>query len=143
MPLSGDSSSAPSATVASRMRRGELFSADCPSREVLMHVTSRWGVLLLVALMAGTHRFSELRRKVGGVSEKMLAQTLRRLEADGFVLRTSHFTVPPHVEYTLTPLGREVGGRVEALADWIEGNLTHILEGRRSASARRDSGQDR
>ena len=56
--------------------RGELMSADCPSRDVLKHVTSRWGVLLLVVLMGGTHRFSDLRRTVGGVSEKMLAQTL-------------------------------------------------------------------
>ena len=71
---------APAARMSARMRRGELFSPDCPSREVLQHVTSRWGVLLLVALMGGTHRFSALRRKVGGVSEKMLAQTLRGLD---------------------------------------------------------------
>lgn len=113
------------------VRRGELFSADCPSRDVLKHVTSRWGVLLLVALMGGTHRFSDLRRKVGGVSEKMLAQTLRWLEADGFVLRVSHDTVPPHVEYSLTPLGLAVGQRVAALADWIELNLPDILDAQR------------
>ena len=101
------------------MRRGELFSADCPSREVLQHVTSRWGVLVLVALMDGTHRFSDLRRKVAGVSEKMLAQTLKWLESDGFVHRKAFATVPPHVEYTLTQLGVEVGQRVESLADWI------------------------
>src|SRR5260370_562154 len=109
-----------SASLSSRARRGELMSADCPSREVLKHVTSRWGVLLLVVLMGGVHRFSDLRRKVGGVSEMMLAQTLKWLEADGFVHRKSYATVPPHVEYTLTPLGRQVGKRVEALADWIE-----------------------
>jgi DNA-binding HxlR family transcriptional regulator len=114
------------------MRRGELFSPDCPSREVLQHVTSRWGVLLLVALMGGTHRFSDLRRKVGGVSEKMLAQTLKWLEADGFVHRKAYPTVPPHVEYTLTPLGVEVGRRVEALADWIEGNLPKVMSARRT-----------
>lgn len=117
--------------LAEALRRGELMSRDCPSREVLTHVTSRWGVLLLVALMGGVHRFSELRRKVGGVSEKMLAQTLRWLEDDGLVLRKSHATVPPHVEYSLTPLGREVGQRVEALADWIEFNLPNIMEARR------------
>lgn len=114
------------------MRRGELFSAACPSREVLQHVTSRWGVLLLVALMGGTHRFSDLRRKVGGVSEKMLAQTLRWLESDGFVNREARPTVPPYVEYSLTPLGREVGAHVEALADWIEVKLPDILEVRRT-----------
>ena len=117
--------------LSALVRRGELFSPDCPSRDVLKHGTSRWGVLLLVALMGGTHRFSDLRRKVGGVSEKMLAQTLRWLEADGFVLRVSHDTVPPHVEYSLTPLGLAVGQRVAALADWIELNLPDILDAQR------------
>jgi len=124
------SSSSPRSSLSARVRRGELFSADCPSREVLQHVTSRWGVLLLVALMSGMHRFSDLRRKVGGVSEKMLAQTLKSLEADGFVNRKAYPTVPPHVEYTLTPLGMEVAQRVEALADWIEGNLSKVLSAR-------------
>jgi DNA-binding HxlR family transcriptional regulator len=101
---------------------------------VLQHVTSRWGVLVLVALLAGTHRFSDLRRKIGGVSEKMLAQTLQWLESDGFVLRKSYPVVPPHVEYSLTPLGLEVARRVEALADWIEGNLPSIMEARRLRS---------
>lgn len=110
------------------MRRGELFAVQCPSRIILQHVTSRWGVLVLVALMGGTHRFSDLRRKVGGVSEKMLAQTLQCLEQDGFVDRVSFPVVPPHVEYTLTPLGREIGQKVEALADWIETNLPVILK---------------
>ncbi len=122
-------------SLAAVLERGELLSRDCPSREVLAHVTSRWGVLLLVVLMGGMHRFSELRRKVGGVSEKMLAQTLRWLENDGLVLRKSYATVPPHVEYSLTPLGREVGQRVEALADWIEFNLPAILAARRVQAA--------
>lgn len=124
-----------SRTLSARVRRGELFSPDCPSRDVLKHVTSRWGVLLLVALMGGMHRFSDLRRKVGGVSEKMLAQTLRWLEADGFVYRRAYPTVPPHVEYSLTPLGMEVGRHVEALADWIERKLPDILSAQRAQSA--------
>jgi DNA-binding HxlR family transcriptional regulator len=118
-------------SLSAQMQRGELFAVECPSRDVLKHVTSRWGVLVLVALLAGTHRFSDLRRKVGGVSEKMLAQTLQWLEGDGFVLRTSYPVVPPHVEYSLTPLGREVGQRVEALADWIDANLPAVMEARR------------
>lgn len=109
------------------MRRGELFAVQCPSRIILQHVTSRWGVLVLVALMGGTHRFSDLRRKVGGVSEKMLAQTLQCLEKDGFIDRVSFPVVPPHVEYTLTPLGIDIGRKVEELADWIETNLPAIL----------------
>lgn len=112
--------------LAEQIRRGEIFAENCPSRDVLKHVTSRWGVLLLVALLSGTYRFSELRRKVGGVSEKMLAQTLQWLEADGFVERKAYEVVPPHVEYSLTPLGVEVAKKVESLADWIESNLHRI-----------------
>ncbi len=115
------------ARLAAKLERGDLFAAQCPSREVLKHVTSRWGVLVLVALLAGTHRFSGLRRKVNGISEKMLAQTLQWLESDGFIERIAYPVVPPHVEYTLTPLGQEIGKQVEALADWIEGNLPAIL----------------
>jgi DNA-binding HxlR family transcriptional regulator len=125
-------------TLSGAVRRGELLSAACPSRDVLKHVTSRWGVLLLMVLMGGTHRFSELHRKVGGVSEKMLAQTLRWLEDDGFVDRVARPTVPPHVEYSLTPLGREVGQRVESLADWIEGSMPVITvaqQAQRAAAA--------
>jgi len=113
-----------------KLARGNLFAEQCPSREVLKHVTSRWGVLVLVALLSGTRRFSDLRRKVGGVSEKMLAQTLQWLESDGFVLRVSYHVVPPHVEYSLTPLGREVALRVQKLADWIEIKLPEILRSR-------------
>jgi DNA-binding HxlR family transcriptional regulator len=115
------------ALLAEQLQRGDLFAENCPSREVLKHVTSRWGVLLLVGLMSGTHRFSDLRRKVNGISEKMLAQTLQWLEGDGFVERIAYPVIPPHVEYRLTPMGQEVGQRVEALADWIEMNLPEIL----------------
>lgn len=118
-----------------RMRRGELFSPECPSREVLKHVTSRWGLLVLVALRDGTHRFSDLRRKVGGVSEKMLAQTLRHLEMDGFIDRVSHPVVPPHVEYSLTPLGDDIGRQVGSLADWIETNLPKIMKAQQKRTA--------
>ncbi len=87
-------------TLSERMLRGEVFSEQCPSREILKHVTNRWGGLVLVALLQGMHRFSDLRRKLSGVSEKMLAQTLQTLELDGFVLRVSYPVVPPHVEYS-------------------------------------------
>ena len=112
---------------------GELLSADCPSREVLKHVTSRWGVLVLIVLQRGTHRFSELRRRIGGVSERMLAQTLQWLEADGFVARHAYPVVPPHVEYSLTPLGAEVAEKVRVLADWIEINFHRIPASRGNA----------
>ena len=114
-------------SLTEQMRNGNLFAEKCPSRDVLKHVTSRWGVLILVALQGGTHRFSDLRRKMGGVSEKMLAQTLQWLEADGFVNRKSYPVIPPHVEYSLTPLGEEVAEEVAALADWIEVNLPRVV----------------
>ncbi|MDN8601443.1 MULTISPECIES: helix-turn-helix domain-containing protein [Citrobacter] len=114
-------------TLSQQLREGNLFAEQCPSRDVLKHVTSRWGVLILVALRDGTHRFSDLRRKMGGVSEKMLAQSLQALELDGFVNRVSYPVVPPHVEYSLTPLGEQVSDKVAALADWIELNLPQVL----------------
>lgn len=121
----------PSAPV----QRGNVFSERCPSREVLKHVTGRWGLLLLVALEDGSQRFGELRRRVGGISEKMLAQTLQWLEQDGFVQRIVHSVVPPHVEYRLTPLGEEVARKAGALAEWIEGNLAGIQAARRCLAA--------
>ncbi|MFJ4962964.1 putative HTH-type transcriptional regulator YybR [Streptomyces sp. ADI96-02] len=92
----------------------------CPSRGVLEHVTSRWGVLVLAALLDRPYRFSELRRTVGGVSEKMLAQTLRTLERDGFVHREAQPVIPPRVDYSLTALGVEAAEQVWALARWTE-----------------------
>ena len=111
-------------------QRGDLYVPACPSREVLDHVTSRWGVLVLVVLLEGTRRFSELRREVAGVSEKMLAQTLQALEQDGFVLRESYPVIPPRVDYSLTPLGREVAEHVETLTDWIEENVGRVMAAR-------------
>jgi len=123
-------------TLSERMLRGEVFSDQCPSREILKHVTNRWGGLVLVALLQGMHRFSDLRRKLSGVSEKMLAQTLQTLEVDGFVLRVSYPVVPPHVEYSLTPLGEELAKQVELLVDWIEINLPRILEAQGTSPAK-------
>lgn len=131
----GDRSETPSdctsgVALSEMMRRGELFNQNCPSREILKHLTSRWGVLVLIALLERDQRFSELRRTVGGVSEKMLSQTLQTLEADGFVNRFSHPVVPPHVDYSLTPIGCEVALQVRQIADWIEINIGRILSSR-------------
>lgn len=109
-----------------RLRKGDLMSDACPSREVLKHLTSRWGVLALLALQDGTYRFSELRRKIGGVSERMLAHTLQQLEGDGMIDRIAYPVVPPHVEYRLTPLGKEGARRVQGLAEWIEQSLPRV-----------------
>ncbi|UOQ68896.1 winged helix-turn-helix transcriptional regulator [Hymenobacter volaticus] len=107
-------------TLTEKLQRGDLLSAGCPSRTVLKHITSRWGVLALMVLDGETRRFSELRRLIDGVSERMLAQTLQWLEADGLVKRVAYDVVPPHVEYSLTPLGQQAAQKVRALADWVE-----------------------
>ena len=126
---------APPVALSEQLRRGNLMATNCPSREVLRHVTSRWGVLVLIALESdGVHRFSELRRAVGGVSERMLAQTLDWLEKDGMVDRVAHKVVPPNVEYSLTPLGREAAEQVRVLADWIETNLPRVMQHRNERS---------
>jgi len=117
-----------------RLQRGELLAAECPSRSVLKHVTSQWGVLVLMVLLKGTSRFSQIRKKVNGVSEKMLAQTLQSLESDGFLNRRSFPVVPPHVEYSLTPMGEEVAAHISALAEWIESNLSRIMDARNNSN---------
>ncbi|AER31368.1 DNA-binding HxlR family transcriptional regulator [Pantoea sp. PA1] len=121
--------------LSEKFSRGELLNVNCPSRDLLKRITSRWSVLILLALKDKTLRFSELRRAVGGVSERMLAQSLRYLEEDGFVQRIAYDVVPPHVEYRLTPLGREVGEQVVGLADWLEENLERILSHREKDTA--------
>lgn len=107
---------------------GNPFAANCASRQVLDHVTSKWGVLVLVALAQEPMRWGELRRYVEGISEKMLAQTLRALEADGFVLRASAGSVPPRVDYSLTPLGAELGQVLIPLVQWVGANVGRVGE---------------
>ncbi|MFF1574058.1 winged helix-turn-helix transcriptional regulator [Leifsonia sp. NPDC058292] len=106
---------------------GVLPSA-CPSRIVLNHVTSTWGVLVLVALSQSDLRWGELRRTVQGISEKMLAQTLKTLERDGFVLRTAQSSIPPRVDYSLTDRGRDLTEHLLPLMSWIADNADEILE---------------
>lgn len=108
--------------------QGNLMAAACPSRDVLRRLTGRWGMLVLWSLAEGPQRFSGLRRQIGGISERMLAQTLQGLETDGLVRRHDFGTVPPHVEYALTPLGHEAAARVDALLGWIETSLPRIAE---------------
>ncbi|WP_017573777.1 winged helix-turn-helix transcriptional regulator [Nocardiopsis halotolerans] len=103
--------------------RGRVLSSDCPSRRLLAGVTSKWGVLVLVALSRGPLRWSELLRTIGGISEKMLAQTLRTFEADGLVLRDARPVVPPYVEYGLTKDGREVTDLLLPLVEWVQDHV--------------------
>jgi DNA-binding HxlR family transcriptional regulator len=96
-------------------------------------------MLILLLLSDRTHRFSELARTIGGISEKMLAQSLRALEGDGFVQRTVYPTKPPSVEYSLTPLGAELAPHVRAMTRWVEQNLATVMANRESKPARRAS----
>lgn len=109
------------------------FDPGCPSRVVLDHVMSKWGALVLVVLARGTMRWGELRRTVGGVSEKMLAQTLQTLERDGLVRRDARPVVPPHVEYSLTDLGEELVSHLLPLMGWLQVNAPAIVSGEASA----------
>ncbi|UVJ39935.1 helix-turn-helix domain-containing protein [Arthrobacter sp. CJ23] len=108
-----------------------VFPAGCPSRTVLDHITSKWGLLILLALSEGEHRWSELRRRAEGISEKMLAQTLKTLERDGLVLRKAQPVIPPHVDYSLTDRGYELTALLVPLATWAYDNADDILSGQR------------
>lgn len=117
-------------TTATAPALPDVFARNCPSRSTLEHVTGRWGALTLGALSEGTLRFNELRRRVDGVSEKMLSQTLQALERDGLVHREARATNPPRVDYTLTPLGRDVAGHLLALIRCVEGRMDEVLGAR-------------
>ncbi|WP_329118747.1 winged helix-turn-helix transcriptional regulator [Streptomyces sp. NBC_01465] len=112
--------------------RARMTAAEdmCPQRLVLEHVTSRWGVLVLIALQERSYRFSELRRHVGRVSEKMLAQTLQTLERDGFVHRDAKPVIPPRVDYSLTPLGEEAAEQVASLSKWTDRRMEAVVAAR-------------
>ncbi|QIS23137.1 winged helix-turn-helix transcriptional regulator [Nocardia terpenica] len=104
----------------------DVFARNCTSRPVLQNVASRWGTLALVALREGPYRFSALRRRVDGVSERMLSQTLQALKRDGMVHREVVHTIPPRVEYTLTDLGAQVAEHLEALIVVLETNMDTV-----------------
>jgi DNA-binding HxlR family transcriptional regulator len=118
------------------MKVSEDVEAGCPSRLVLEHITSRWGVLVLIELLDRPYRFGELRRAVsrGGrtASEKMLTQTLQTLERDGLVHRDAKPVIPPRVDYSLTGLGREAAAQVAALSRWTEERMDDVTRARRA-----------
>ncbi|KUN75981.1 transcriptional regulator [Streptomyces griseoruber] len=109
--------------------------AMCPQRGALEHLTSRWGTLVLIALLDRPYRFSELRREIGRVSEKMLTQTLQTLERDGMVHRDAKPVIPPRVDYSLTDLGREAAEQVRALACWTDLRMAAIEKARQEYDA--------
>lgn len=110
----------------------DVFARECSSRGALQHLTGRWGALTIVALRLADEpmRFSEIRRRVDGISDRMLSQTLGDLERDGMVVRTVYSTIPPHVSYALTPLGLRVADPLQELTAIIESELPSVLESR-------------
>jgi len=117
-----------------------VFVAECPTRRVLDRVADKWAVLILILLADGTKRFNVLRRMIGGVSQKMLSQTLKSLERDGLVSRRVIPTVPVTVEYSITPLGQTLHAAVDPLRVWAETHIAAVEAARASydASARDD-----
>ncbi|MFQ6393129.1 winged helix-turn-helix transcriptional regulator [Nocardia sp. KC 131] len=113
----------------------DVYSAKCPTRQLLDHVAGKWTVLIVDALADGTMRYTDLHRRIDGVSQKMLTQTLRQLETDGFVTRTVHPTIPPRVDYDLTELGHSLRTPIAALREWIETNINRVEQARRIAAS--------
>jgi DNA-binding HxlR family transcriptional regulator len=106
--------------------RGDVTSVACPSRALLDHVTSRWGVLVLVGLLQGPKRFSELTASIEGISDKMLSQTLKTFVADGLATRSVSEQPPVRVTYELTDPGAEVARRLAELVEWLEDNIVEL-----------------
>lgn len=108
---------------------GNVYSGDCPTRQILDRIGDKWTALVIGLLEDGqTLRFSEIKRGIGGISQKMLTQTLRSLERDGLVTRTVYAEVPPRVEYTLTPLGNTLVAPLTAIREWAENHIEAVAE---------------
>lgn len=110
--------------------RGNALDPDCPTRLVLDRIGDKWSALAVLVLSDGPHRFTELRDRIGGVTPKVLTQTLRSMEADGLLTRTVFAEVPPRVEYALTPLGDSLRTPIRTIIDWAEGNVTAVVQAR-------------
>lgn len=115
---------------------GDVWNAGCPSRRVLELVANKWALLIVPLLRGKPQRNNELLRKVGGISQKMLTQTLRELEQNGLVLREDLRTVPPHVEYRLSPLGLSLSRTLMAVDRWAEANHARIDAAQQAARER-------
>lgn len=110
----------------------DVYKVTCPTRQVLDCIADKWAVLVVGLLRGGTRRFGEMRKSIEGVSQKMLTQTLRSLERDGIVSRRVYASVPPKVEYSLTPLGHSLATIVEQLRVWSESNIEIVLANQQS-----------
>jgi DNA-binding HxlR family transcriptional regulator len=114
----------------------DAYLRSCPSRGVLDVIGSKWTVLIIPALIDRPLRFGELRRRLDGITQKSLTQALRQLERDGFVSRTQYPTIPPRVEYALTPLGCRAANLLNSIREWAQDNLVDVLTARASYDSR-------
>ncbi|MFF0151382.1 winged helix-turn-helix transcriptional regulator [Micromonospora sp. NPDC005203] len=114
----------------------DAFLEQCPTRELLSRLTDKWVALVIPALANGPQRHGELARRIAGVSQKMLTQTLRTLERDGLVTRTVTASMPVRVDYALTPLGHELFPVVVGIKDWAETHMDRVFEARTQFDAR-------
>lgn len=105
-----------------------VYSEKCPSRNVLEGISDKWSILLIRLLSEKIYRFGELKREIGGISPKMLAQTLIKLERYGFINRESFPILPMKVEYSLTKLGKELSHILNSLTTWTENNMNEIIQ---------------
>lgn len=129
--------------MAERAKRASVMNAHCLSRVVLSRIADKWTALIIHVLATGTRRYAGLQREIGGISQKMLTQTLRSLERDGLVSRKVHPVVPPKVEYTLTPLGRTLIEPLSAVCHWAEKHLPQLEANRaRAQSVTASNGAD-
>ena len=118
----------------SRLRRlppGDVYDERCPSRSVIDLLANKWTLMVIWSLADGPMRFGELRRRITGVTQKMLTQSLRELERNGLATRTVYATTPPSVEYALTPLGQSITSVTEQMCQWAEVNMGKVLMSRR------------
>jgi DNA-binding HxlR family transcriptional regulator len=118
--------------VTSRLRKWDAYSAQCPTRQVLDRIADKWAVLILGALSPAPLRFNALLRRIDGVSQKVLSQTLKRLERDGLVSRKAFATVPVTVEYAVTPLGKTLTDSLAVIVQWAEENMSLILSAQKN-----------
>jgi len=122
--------------VTSAILRGDAYAADCPTRRLLDRIGDKWSVLILLLLGDGELRFGQLKQRIGGISQKMLSQTLRALERDGLVTRHAEATVPVTVRYRATPLGSDLRAALRLMIDWAETRMPEVQAAQRRYDAR-------
>jgi DNA-binding HxlR family transcriptional regulator len=122
--------------METKLLYGNVYDSTCPTRQVLDRIADKWTTLVIGALEQGPRRFSELQRRIDGISQKMLTQTLRELERDGLVRRTVFAEVPPRVEYVLSDLGRTICEPIAAIRSWAQNHIAEVSQAQQEYDGR-------